>query len=82
MIKVVLLRNEPSLNDIPGQLRALADRIESGKYGEVESVLAIIPQDNGWPITFGWGNVVGNNEPVIQFQLALHAHIHNIMHRP
>lgn len=81
-MKIVDLHKGPPLNDIPNQLRALAERIESGHYGEVHSLLAIMPRDDNWPITFGWGEVTQNNEPIIQFQLALQAHISSIMRRP
>ena len=63
-----------SLSDIPGMLRGLADRIEAGGYGEVDSLLCVMPRDGDYPRTFAWGVVDGFNEPTIQFQLALQWH--------
>lgn len=54
-MEVVQLRSEPLVNDIPAQLRALADRIESGEQA-AEYVLAIIPVEDDWPSVYGWGN--------------------------
>lgn len=58
-LTVVPIRDDTTrVNDIPGQLRALADRIESGEL-EAESMLAIIPVEGDWPILFGWGEDLG-----------------------
>lgn len=46
------------VNDIPGQLRQLADQIESGEV-EAASMLAIIPNEGDWPTLYGWGEDLG-----------------------
>lgn len=68
--EIVQMRSEPLLNDIAGQLRGLADRIESGDYGEVATLFAVMPDASGYPDVFAWGDVTGTNDPVIQFELA------------
>lgn len=49
----------PLLNDIPGQLRKLADDIErGGEYPEMEAMLTVgIPASEFTPVFWGWGNV-------------------------
>lgn len=72
-----------SLRDIPAQLRGLADRIEAGEYGEVDTLFALMPCGGDFPKMWGWGDVDGKNDPVIQLQLALHWHItHMTAHDP
>ncbi len=71
-INVVQLREGPTLQDIPGQLRALAERIEAGEYGEVDSLIAIMPRDQSYPVLFGWGAIDGAFDPIIQLELARH----------
>lgn len=79
-LKVVPLRDgRPSLADIPAQLRQLADRIEAGDYGEIETFLAVIPRANDYPITFGFGSVDGDNGPITQFELAKILHCQMMM---
>ena len=63
-------KGKPPLTDIPGRLRFLADEIERGDYGEATTLFVVIPVDNGYPITFGYGNVDGENHPIIQLELA------------
>lgn len=53
-LNVVRLRDSPSLNDLPGQLRQLADKIERGEV-EGETAICIVPQATGWPLLYGWG---------------------------
>jgi len=69
MLTVVPLHEGPSLNDIVAQVRAFADRIESGEYGEVDAVFAVMPRARDYPQLFGWGDVTGSNDPVIQLEL-------------
>ena len=69
-LKVVSLHDGPPLNDIPEQLRALADRIESGDYGQVDSLYAIMPRDEAYPLCLGWGSTDGAYDPTVQFFLA------------
>lgn len=52
--EVVQLRDAPLINDIPGQLRQMADMIESGEL-ETNSVLFIAETGEQWPAVFGWG---------------------------
>ena len=68
--EIVHLRDGPSLNDIVAQVRAFADRIEAGEYGEVDTVFAVMPQAGDYPKFWAWGVVDGGNDPVIQLDLA------------
>jgi len=70
--EIVQLHQGPSLNpeDIPAQLRALADRIERGEEGDVDAVFAIIPREQDHPIVFGWGQTTQAFDAIIQFELA------------
>lgn len=68
--EIVNLREGPNLSDIIGQLRSLADRIESGEEGDVSSLFVVIPRERDYPTTFGWGIIEGAFEPIIQFELA------------
>lgn len=68
---IVLLRDGgPSLQDIPAMLRLMADQIEAGEHGSVTSMLVLIPEPDDYPRLFGWGDVEGGNQPVIQLELA------------
>ena len=69
-LKIVQLHDEPSLRDIPGQLRALADRIEHSEYGEVDGLFVIMPREQEYPVTLGFGVIDGAYDPIIQFDLA------------
>lgn len=69
-LNVVPLREGPTLGEIPAQLRALADRIESGEYGDVEALYAVMPRDHGYPAILGWGINDGAYDPIIQLDLA------------
>ena len=59
-----------NLQDIPGQLRALADRIKGGEYGNVDGLFVIIPREREYPVTLGFGIIEGAYDPIIQFELA------------
>ena len=61
--------------DIPAQLRALAGRVEAGNYGDVVSMFVVVPQDDAYPRTIGWGKIDGAFEPIIQFELARQWHL-------
>jgi len=69
-LKVVPLREGPTLAEIPAQLRALADRIEAGNYGDVDGLFAIMPRERAHPVIIGWGINDGAYDPIIQFDLA------------
>lgn len=70
MVEIVQLRPGPSFNDIVAQVRAFADRIEAGEYGDVDTVFAVMPRAGDYPTLFGWGDIEGSNDPVIQLDLA------------
>jgi hypothetical protein len=74
-LKVVPLHEGPALGEIPAQLRALADRIEAGEYGDVDGLYAIMPREQAYPITFGWGINHGAFDALIQFELARQWHV-------
>lgn len=69
-LKVVPIHEGPSLQEIPAQLRALADRIEAGEYGEVDGLFAVMPRERDYPTILGWGLNSGAFEPIIQLDLA------------
>lgn len=69
-LTVVPLREGPPLSDVVAQIRAWADRIEAGEYGEVDAVFALMPRSGDYPTVWGWGDVAGTNDPVVQFELA------------
>jgi hypothetical protein len=81
MHEVVQLREQPLLSDIPGMLRNLADNIESGKYEGCDAVLVVMPIAGDYPKTFGFGDVSGLNDPIIQFELAKHWHVEHLVKR-
>ena len=68
--EVIKLIEGPTLHDISGQLRGLADRIDAGEYGEVPSLTVVMPRDGAYPTLFAWGDVDGMNEPIVQLELA------------
>ena len=68
--EVITLHDEPSLQDITGHLRSLADRIDNGEYGDVEGLFAIMPREQQYPAVFAWGCNSGAFEPIIQLELA------------
>jgi hypothetical protein len=78
-LKVVQLR-EHSLLDIPNQLRALADRIESGEEGGVTSCGCVVLGDRFE--VYGWGEGVNSesNSPSVflLFQAAIHRMARNL----
>lgn len=81
-LKVVPLHDgRPSLNDVPARLRLLADQIEAGEYGEAVTLLALITRPADWPVTFGFGDIDGQNDPIIQFELAKMLHCQMMMGR-
>jgi len=53
-MKIVNLRTSPKLNDIPNQMRMMADMIERGEV-KADYGLFIIPRDAAWPEVYGWG---------------------------
>ena len=70
-LKVVPLREDcVSLTDIPAMLRKLADEIESGDVADVTGAFCLIPRSRDYLLLYGWGDVEGRNEPIIQLDLA------------
>lgn len=70
-LKVVPIREcNANLRDIPGLLRQMADNIDSGEYGDVASLFVVMPRDADYPTLFGWGDVEGDNAPLMQLELA------------
>lgn len=69
-LNIVQLHDGPSLQDIPAQLRALADRIEAGEYGDVDGLFAIMPRERDYPTIMSWGIDHGAYDPIIQFEIA------------
>lgn len=70
-LTVVQLRETPSLQDIPALLRRLADEIESGETA-ASTMFIVIPRDGDYPQLRGWGDVDGENGPIVQLALAQH----------
>lgn len=72
MSNVTLIRDgAPLLSDVPGMLRALANDIEAGTHGAVESAIVIVPVRDDYPHAFHFGEVNGGtNEAVLQLELA------------
>jgi hypothetical protein len=68
---VSLHDGRPSLNDIVGRLRMIADQIEAGEIPNVETCLVVIP-DVGYtyPRMYGLGNVDNLNNPLIVLENA------------
>lgn len=79
-LKVVDFPN-PNLADIPAMLRRLADQIEAGDWDEVETAFLLMPREGKFPKLFGWGNIQGKNDPLIQFELAKHWLCENLVER-
>lgn len=67
---VPLREGAPLLTDIPGMLRRLAEQVEAGEYGDVETLFVVLPRNDDYPCVFGWGDVTMGNDPVIQLELA------------
>ena len=80
-LTVVPLREVPSLNDIVAQIRAFADRVKAGEYGDVDAVFAVMPREGDYPKFWGWGDISGGNDPVIQLELAKHWLLTNLVQR-
>lgn len=61
-MKVVELKKNPPVNDIPAWLRKIADEYEAGEYPGVDYMMVIWPavdQENDWPEVRGLGNDPG-----------------------
>jgi len=80
--EIVALRDgRPALNDIPAMLRQMAEDIECGSYGDVQSMIVLMPVEDDYPNAFGWGDVSGQNDPIIQCELAKAWFVNNLVRR-
>jgi hypothetical protein len=68
--EIVQLHDSPSYADIPNMMRRVADQIESGEYGDVKTAFLLMPRRDDYPALFGWGDIDGKNDPIIQLDLA------------
>lgn len=78
---VVELRPGPTLRDIPGMLRSLADAVEAGEHGDVGSALVLIPREDDYPLAFGFGEQGGESHPIIVMEQAKVWFVANIVGR-
>ena len=65
----VVSDNTLVLNDIPAELRRLADEIESGEFGDISTIIAVIDSD-GYLFTETLGRNPSRFEAVGMFELA------------
>ncbi len=81
MLEVVTpLRRSPLVTDIPGQLRQMADQIESGEVGAT-SALFILPTDGDWPRIYGWGEHLGDHGNIAVCEMAKCWFVNNLVAR-
>ena len=58
MVEIVSLHDgRPSLRDIPGRLRHLANLIEGGKCGDVKFTAVVVVHNDHRQTEFGFGDV-------------------------
>lgn len=81
MIAEVIPISIPNLTDIPAMLRCVADQIEVGDWGKVETAFLVIPREGDFPRLFGWGAIEGSNDPLIQLELTRHWLLTNLVSR-
>ena len=70
-----------NLRDIPAMLRKVANEIERGDYAEVSTAFLVIPIEDDYPQLFGWGDVDGANDPMIQIALCQQWLLSNLVKR-
>jgi hypothetical protein len=81
MTAVVVPTPTINLRNIPERLRYLADQIESGEK-KARSLFVVIPGiKNENPQLYGWGDMDGENHPIIQLALCQHWLMHNMVAR-
>ena len=68
------------LTDIPNQMRKLADSIEEGNI-DSDLVYCVIPQENSYPLIYGWGRYTTDSENIAIMELAKSFFVHNIVTR-
>lgn len=59
------------LSDIPGCLRLMADQIEGGRLGELETFIAVTSTTDGELHCYGFGNVSRRDQMVGLLQCAV-----------
>ena len=59
------------LSNIPERLRDLAARLEAGEE-TADTLFVVLPRADDWPRLFGWGDVDGRNDPLIQLTMCTH----------
>lgn len=69
-----------NLRNIPERLRWLADQIESGEE-EACAIFVVIPRCDENPKLYGWGDIDGTNNPIIQMALCHHWLLNNVVGR-
>ena len=69
-LNVVPFPQKIPLSDVVAQVRAFADQLEAGEYGDAGTVFCVVPKVDGYPSILGWGDVTGANDPIIQLELA------------
>jgi hypothetical protein len=61
-LKVIPIADYPPLNDVPARLRHLAERIEAGDHGKIESVvLMLLPWETFTPIPLCFGDTMNRH---------------------
>lgn len=67
-LKVVAI-HKPSLRDVPAKLRLIAEKIESGEYGDINQATLVI---HGKQLDiFGLGDVSGSDVAYMLFSAAM-----------
>ena len=80
-MKIVQFSSTPPLNDLPALLRNKADEIERGEYPDLTTIYLVLPVDDDFPRLFGWGDVDGRNQPIVQVALLQHWLLQNEVSR-
>jgi hypothetical protein len=71
--QVVEFPNKNTVRDIPEMLRAFADRLEAGDYGDPEGVFVIVANDEGgFPKILAWGDKSTPTDCLVQLALGQH----------
>lgn len=69
-MSVVRLVDGPTLIDMPGMLRAAADRIEAGEHPDLRFIVAVFVDDPGVFKTYAWGEMASPLEGIGALALA------------
>lgn len=72
----------PALNDVPRMLRAMADEIEAGSYGDVDAIMMVTEDTEGFIRTFAAGKTMMTNHRAYNHAYALlHLGLANLVHK-